>query len=377
VRVACVLSLDRGGPLSHLLTLAPAVARRGVDVSIVCGSEATAERFRAAGLQACVVPMHHRLDVSGVPRLSRILNDADVVHTHDRRAGLIARPTARWRGLAVVHTLHGLPATLAPLVTGAAGAPATGSSRVVRAWQRHGVLRAEAALSRLGPTITPSAAMAAFLGDRAGFRPSSLHVIANAAAVVRSEPRPRDGRPRIGVAACLEYLKGIDVLLRAVARLRHACDLEIIGDGSWRDRLMAQARAAGVRAHFHGHVADASPHLDRFDVLVLPSRAENQPMCILEAMARAIPVVATRVGGVPDLVEHGHTGWLVDPEDEEGLADAIDRLLADPAGAADMGRCGAQRLRERFDPDEMARRTIDVYRAAAARAPRPLSGASA
>jgi glycosyltransferase involved in cell wall biosynthesis len=378
VRVIYVQTLDRGGPLSHLLTLAPAVRRHDVDVSVICGSDAAAERFRAVGIDACVVPMRHKLDVRGVPRLSRLMKDADVVHTHDRRAGLIARLSARLRGTPVVHTMHGLPATLAPALTESAASSATRASPVVRAWERHGVLRTEAALSRLGPTITPSTAMATFLRDRAGFDRSSLHVIPNAVPVVRSEPRPRDGRPRVGVVARLEYLKGIDVLLRAGARLRHTCDIEIFGDGSWRERLVAEARTAGIRTHFHGHVSDMSPHLDRIDVLVLPSRAENQPMCILEAMAHAIPVVATRVGGVSEQVDDGRTGWLVDAEDEAGLADAIDRLLADPVGAAEMGRRGAARLRERFDPDRMAQRTIDVYVAAASRrAFRPTSGATA
>jgi hypothetical protein len=102
--------------VSHLLTLAPRVAEEGVDVHVLCFTDEVAEEFRRRGVPATVVPVRHKLDLIGAGRLWPHLEHADVVHTHDRRAGLLARPQGRLRGAHVVHTLHGLPEEIATWV---------------------------------------------------------------------------------------------------------------------------------------------------------------------------------------------------------------------------------------------------------------------
>ena len=159
----------------------------------------------------------------------------------------------------------------------------------------------------------------------------------------------------------LDYHKGIDVLLDACARLELPHRLEIYGDGPLRGELEAQAARLGVPARFHGFVDDMREHLLATDVFVLPTRGDNFPISILEAMAYAVPVVSTRVGGVPEQVDDGVTGILVDPEDPAALADALTRLIADPVLRASFGRAGAQRALAEFDRSAMARRTLELY----------------
>jgi len=96
-------------------------------------------------------------------------------------------------------------------------------------------------------------------------------------------------------------------------------------------------------------------------MFVLPSRAENFPIAILEAMASGLPVVATRVGGVPELVADGESGLLVDPGDPRQLAAAIDRFAADPELRRALGEHGARRAAERFDPEQIAGRMVELY----------------
>ena len=102
-------SLPAGGPLSHVRDLAPAVAARGVDVSVICADERVAADFRAVGLEVAVVPLQSKFDLGNARRLPALLRGADVVHSHDRRAGLFARTAARMVGARAVHTLHGVP----------------------------------------------------------------------------------------------------------------------------------------------------------------------------------------------------------------------------------------------------------------------------
>jgi glycosyltransferase involved in cell wall biosynthesis len=96
-------------------------------------------------------------------------------------------------------------------------------------------------------------------------------------------------------------------------------------------------------------------------VLVQPSRADNLPLSILEAMAAGLPVVGTRVGGIPELVVDGKTGLLVEPENPRALADALEQLAGDPERARELGRNGAARAAEHFSPDGIAARMVALY----------------
>ncbi len=129
-RFVYVSTLDHGGPLSHLRDLVPRVAA-GADVRVVCATDAIAAAFGADGVPAEVLEVRSKWDVLALRRLWRLLADADVVHTQDRRAGFFARPLARLRGAVVVHTYHGLPEDLAVRVGRAA--PAPGAALVVAA----------------------------------------------------------------------------------------------------------------------------------------------------------------------------------------------------------------------------------------------------
>jgi len=106
MKVVYVCSLERFGPLTHLLDLAPAVGKTGPDVLVACANDEIAREFQARGVDALALPLGHKFDVQGAKRLWPSLRGADVVHTHDRRAGLIARPLARVAGAAAVHTLQ-------------------------------------------------------------------------------------------------------------------------------------------------------------------------------------------------------------------------------------------------------------------------------
>jgi glycosyltransferase involved in cell wall biosynthesis len=346
--------------MSHLLTLAPRVAEEGVDVHVLCFTDEVAEEFRRRGVPATVVPVRHKLDLIGAGRLWPHLEHADVVHTHDRRAGLLARPQGRLRGAHVVHTLHGLPEEIATWVGRRGAPPVPGVSGARLLWLRRGYLPLEAFLSSMGMVVTPSKALRRFLID-AGFDARRVRVIPSAVEVRRTEPPPAHTPLTLGVIANLEYWKGIDVLLDACARVAGPLRLEVIGDGEQRGRLEARSRALGLDAAFHGRVSGAAARLDDVDVFVLPSRAENLPLVVLEAMATALPVVATRVGGVPELIEDGRTGILVEPEDPAALAHAIQTLAEDQARREAMGRAGAEAVARRFDPKAIARRLADLY----------------
>lgn len=360
MKVVYVSTIERGGPVTHLRQLAPRVAAAGIDVHVLCASDAAAESFRELGVRAEAVSVSHKLDAPGAAGLWRKLAGADLVHTHDRRAGLFGRLAGRLRGARVLHTLHGMPEEIAARIGRADAPDPPGVSRARLAWLEHGYLPLEAGLTRLGHVVTPSQAMADFLLAH-GFSPRLLHVIP--LGVETGTVRTGDGHDVLvaGVAANLEYWKGIDVLLEAARLVEAPLRIEIYGDGSLRGRLERQAQDGRVDARFHGFVADVRERLPELDMLVQPSRADNMPLSILEAMAAGLPVVGTRVGGIPELVVDGETGLVVEPESPRALADALEQLAGNPDLIRQLGRKGAERAAEHFSPDGVAERIIALY----------------
>lgn len=361
MKVVYATSIDRFGPLSHVRDLAPAVAREGAEVKVLCLDEAVAESFAALGVEAAAVPLVSKLDVRGARAVWRHLDDADVVHTHDPRTGLLVRPQAWARGARAVHTFHGLPDDLAMRVRPRDVPQPPGADGGLAARLGGGHVPAEGLLSRLGTVVAPSRAIGDYIVAH-GVPRRRVRTIPYGIEVQRDEPGAPNDPPVIGTSAVLSHRKGIDVLLHACARLEAPYRLDIYGDGPLRGELEAQALLLGVPARFHGFREDMREHLPGMDVFVLPTRGDNLPVSILEAMAYALPVVSTRVGGVPEQVEHGVTGLLVLPDDAPGLADALTTLLVDPSLRAAYGRAAAAKARAEFDGGLVAARMMDLYR---------------
>jgi glycosyltransferase involved in cell wall biosynthesis len=133
--------------------------------------------------------------------------------------------------------------------------------------------------------------------------------------------------------------------------------------GAFQTALEHEAERLGVRDRvvFAGRRDDAAELLVELDVLALPSWTEGLPLVVLEAMARRRPVVATPVGGTPEVVVDGETGLLVPPRDPDALAAALRRLLADADLRRRMGDAGYERVRERFSADAMTGRVLEIY----------------
>jgi glycosyltransferase involved in cell wall biosynthesis len=191
-------------------------------------------------------------------------------------------------------------------------------------------------------------------------------------------PTRRELSGRILFAGRLIPLKGVTVLVRALAEVRKERECRLVLAGSLGDteyvaslRGLAQELNVAEAVEFRGLLSE-SELLQEFEtasLVVLPSFQENAPMVIEQAMAAGVPVIASRVGGVPNIVQDGESGLLVEPGSVDELAAAITRLLESPGLRACMA-ANARQLAERFRALDVARRTLEVYReAAGAQAP--------
>ena len=206
-------------------------------------------------------------------------------------------------------------------------------------------------------------------------------------------PPPADADERRALRERLGADEGVRVVL-AVGRLSRekghadlvrsfaaACELHpglnvrlvIVGEGPERERVEAQSKAAGVFGGvvFAGHTANVRPYYAAADVLALPSHSEGSPNVLLEAMAAGLPVVATAVGGVPEIATDGRDALVVPAHDPAIFAAALGRLLTDEELANRLGRAAAARVVAEFSPEAYARGLVEVYREVlAGRAPR-------
>lgn len=171
----------------------------------------------------------------------------------------------------------------------------------------------------------------------------------------------------VGSLGRLDEAKGFAYLMDALPALLRAFPnlfLAVAGEGPLRASLTEQAARLGIadRVRFLGFQRDVQAVLDALDVFVLPSRCETLGYALLEAMATELPCVGTTVGGIPEVIVPGETGFLVRSQDSNGLAEALARLLRSEPDRARMGKAGRERVRRSFSESEMVSRTIDLYR---------------
>jgi glycosyltransferase involved in cell wall biosynthesis len=354
LRVVLVSTLERGGPVEQCLLLAGRLTARGDEVIVTCANSGLAERFAAVGATARVVPFRNQADAAAARRVWRLARAADVVHAHDRRAGLWVRlgPRPRRGGLRI-YTAHGIPFEYHP--------PPAGPERPgLKATVLYRGLDS-ALCARCDAVIVPSQAVADDLVARLGYPRGKLHVIPNGIELPPVEP---GGGELIGTLSVLERFKGIDVFLRAAAQLagsRPDWRFAVFGAGSDEERL--RGIAAGLpldgRLEWPGFVPFAEA-LARLRVYVLSSYWENAPMALLEAMAAGVPVVATSVYGVPEVVDQT-VAELVPPGDPVALAAAIERIADDPSHRDALVKAARQRVEERFTAEHNAAAIRGLY----------------
>lgn len=223
--------------------------------------------------------------------------------------------------------------------------------------------RLYAALARLALVVTVSEAAAASLAAL-GIPRGRIRIVPPGVAPAAAPAKP-SGAPVIGAISRLSREKNVALLLKAFALVSKEipeASLSVYGDGPERGALadLAESLGIGAKTAFHGHVPDAGRRCGEFDVLAVPSSRESFGLAALEAMACGLPVVATKVGGLPELIIDGETGMLVPPEDERAMADALIAVLRDRGLAARLGEAGRARAASRFSEKKMHAAWIEL-----------------
>ena len=330
-----------GGMETSVLRLVERLPRERFEISVLAPFESRCtETLHALGADVIIVPMPEDTVWSSVQQASALVRSSriDVLHAHLGNAQVLAGLTGRLTDRPVLATVHGRQ--MDPLELEAHRAFGTHVHAVCRHSQLHA----------LGMGIAPSHLHCIPNGvDTESFRPRT----SMPSESLRTRLGIGEGVPLAGFVGRLSPEKGPDLFVRCAQRVLEAhpqAHFVMIGDGPQRASVEARIDRLGLRGRVHltGMQAEMPMLYPQLDLLVSSSLSEAMPLAVMEAMACGLPVVATAVGGVPELVVEDLTGSLVGHGDVDGLAREVAALLAEPAKRREMGRNGRQRIEQRF-----------------------------
>jgi glycosyltransferase involved in cell wall biosynthesis len=361
-KIAYVLTQDRGGPVDLTFTLAKTLLETSNHDVRVFGPPPAGhdgllgEHFRR-------VEVRHKEDLAAIRRMRSILQTwrPDVVHAQDRRSALVVAGPHLSRGPgAFVWTYHGVPYDVTERWfsgTTRAGPPS---------FYSRAVLAADAVVARrMKCMVVPSSAMGEFLRSRLRVPRRKLVHIDNGVEFPESTPL-RGPIRRLIFIGNLYPVKGLMDLLHALSRpgvMPADATLDVVGDGPERAEAEALARQPPLagRVRFLGFRPGAEDLLPHHDALVLSSRIEQQPLVVAQAMGAGRPVLATRVGGVPEMLEvPGALQYLAPPGEIDALAAELVRLFAN-TDPAELGSKLASRARDRYSAAACAAAHLRLY----------------
>ncbi len=372
-RVLLVAPPAKGGLATHVIALMSALYREGHPVGVACEAgriaEAASERLLPIYPVTCTSQGGPwRIALRGLT-LAKAIADfrPQVVHAHSFGASTIAAVASTVaRSAKLLLTIHNYPpGTEANGMQAGMASPRTGHrwALAFSVGRAHRIITVSEALRRdLLVTYPEVAGKCLTIYNGVDTQAALLRT----AEETRAEAGLPPGGPLVGMVARLAPQKGIMEFIQATAIAAQAwptASFVLAGDGPLMSEARALCEELGLerRLHLLGHVEWARELIGALDLLVVASLTEGSSVVAMEAMALGKPVVATTVGGVPEVVVDGQTGLLVAPGDAEALGRTIIELLADPERAQEMGERGRQRAASQFDLSDMIERTRAVY----------------
>lgn len=314
------------------------------------------ERARELGVETYSLTCNGRFDLGAVFRLKKYLvqNQIDVLHTHNYKSDVIGLIASKMAGIPVVATAHGF----------------TDVSRAVSAYEKLDRWALKSFFKKV--IVVTDSVLKGFPADKKriisnGINIGHYAVDGKKGAILRKKFHIAGGEILIGMIGRLSREKNQKMLLEAVYPImRDNVDVKVIivGDGPKRDELkqFGEARHMTDRIIFTGILQDTVPVYSAIDIFVLSSQTEGVPLTILEAMASEVPVVATRVGGVPNIIEDGQTGFLVDSKDTQALRGRIEELINDREKGQQLAKSAYIFVKDHYSEGKMSDAYKKVYR---------------
>ncbi len=346
-----------GGAQRYVFDLAKAAKEAGHDVAVMCGGEGVlVHKLKAEHIRVISIPGFGRdMDLfNDAPRLWFIVKTLrrekpDVFHINSAKMGGAGIFSGRLLGIPhIIFTFHGA------------------------AWKEHRPTWQKTLIKFFSWMTVFGAHKTICVSEQIRREIAHWPFIAQKLTVVHNGITPFDLLPRqsgtftVGTIAELHKIKGLDVLLESWSKFAPAhgdAKLVIMGGGEEEENLKQLAHSLRISdsVEFKGFVDNAREHLHDFNIFVLPSRSENLPYVVLEAGFAALPVIATRVGGIPEVITTGENGILIDPENPREILSSLILLANDGELRGRLGQALHKTITTRFSLEKMAEATLKAY----------------
>ncbi len=347
-----------GGITTYILTVSRYLVRMGCRVTVVSSGGQMVDRLKAQGVDHITVNIRTKSFLSpkvllALPRLRKIIIEKQihVIHAHTRVTQVMACVLSKFTSCVYVSTCHGFyRRKLGRRIFPCWGDGIIAISSTVRdhAVNDHRVAQEKVHTVRNGVDIEQ-------------FMPVSEHE----KQVLRREFGLTSGK-LVGMVSRLCAVKGQHIAVEAMAMIVRAvpdAHLVLIGSGRFEKELREMVERIGLvlSVHFFDRIAQSGKVFPVFDCYLMPSLEEGLGLALMEAQASGLPVVASRVGGMVDLIDDGRTGLFVEPNDPKQLADAVVRILTDPEFARALGIRAREFIEREGSADEMTKKIADIY----------------
>lgn len=349
---------NTGGIASYILTLAKALRRLGHNVFVATSGGNKVEELEFVGAKHFNVNLRTKSELSpkiyfSLPVLGRLVreNDINIIHAQTRITQVAASFLSKMTKRPYVSTCHGFFKKRL-------------SRKIFPCWGNGVIAISEAVREHLIKDFGVDAKKIALIYNGIDLR-EFPPVDDTTQSKMRAELKIARG-PVIGIIARLSDVKGHNVLISAMKKIVSQIPsvvLLIVGEGKMEEALKRQTKNLGLEDYirFYPIVNRTSVMLSLMDIFVMPSLQEGLGLSVMEAQAMGLAVVASRVGGIPSLIEDGKTGILVSPGHADELADALIHLLNEPKKAKEIGQRARQWIERNFSVDEMAAKTASFY----------------
>jgi glycosyltransferase involved in cell wall biosynthesis len=354
----CTVGELFGGVERHVLEMASSLQARGISTLFVLFHDGElAAQARQRGIEVVILPDSNHLLFSSSRKLARILERRNmrIVHAHGYKAMVFCAMARRLHPFALVKTEHGLPEKT--------------PGKPIEALRSYFYHLFDAAATRLS-NATVCYVTTELLAQHSGGSTRRARLVPNGISGMdrRNLPLPREfgsGRFKLAAVGRLDPVKALHIAIDALLAqgMPRNVELYLAGTGPCEGALRARAKASGLseRVHFLGFRRDAHSIIAHCDVLLMPSLHEGLPYTLLEAMALGTPVIASRVGGLAEVLENEVTGLLVAPRDAGAMAVAIRRLYDDHSLRMRLGEAALRVQQTRYSLDAMTKGYLQVY----------------
>lgn len=351
----CISDDQFGGGSFHLLKLLENINRKKY-LPILISKNSDIARRLTKKTKCYILPLKNRIDATSINKLKGIITEEkpNIIHLHSTRSGILGTMAAKQTEIPIIYTEHLFTKSYIP------------KNKIIYWVQKTAFKKLAGYIKQV---IAVSNSVKNYLVDEKIFPENKISVIYNGVEIPDNFINKSKNNYTVGSIGSLQPIKGYNYLIEAIDIIRRKNPkiykkiiLKIIGSGPEKENLQKQIRSLKLqnKISFLNYPEDIDEEINQWNLYIQPSLSESFGMAIAEAMAHGLPIIASKVGGIVEIV-NDYSGILIEPKRSDLLAKSIIKLFSDVKLSRKMGKCARQRIKDKFSLKKMIANTEKIY----------------